>query len=375
MAITITEVKIPRDLKQFIALPAKIHKHHKEWVPSLLNDDKVTFTPKLNETYKYCSTIQLLARRDKQVVGRIMGIIHHGYNERNNEHNARFSFMETYEDKEVFSALIQAVEEWAKKQGCKVLVGPMGFSDRDPQGFLVEGFEQQTMLMTNCSFPYMNRFINELGYIPQDLYHEYKLTLTDQMMDRISPFAERALRNPNFKLKTYTRTRQIKPDIRPVFELINRTYKNIYGFAPLTTKEADEFANRYVPLLNPKLVKTVTNLQGQIIAFIVAMPDFSEGIKKAHGRIFPWGWIPILYSMKTSDTVVLFLGGIDEAYRHKGIDALMADSLLKDSRQLGYRYLDSHLIMEKNIKMRHELERLDGSILYKRYCIYHKKLL
>jgi GNAT superfamily N-acetyltransferase len=375
MAITITEVKTPRDLKQFIALPAKIHKHHKEWVPSLLNDDKVTFTPKLNETYKYCSTIQLLARRDKQVVGRIMGIIHHGYNERNNEQNARFSFMETYDDKEVFSALIQAVEEWAKNQGCKVLVGPMGFSDRDPQGFLVEGFDQQTMLMTNCSFPYMNRFINELGYVPQDLYHEYKLTLTDQMMNRISPFAERASRNPNFKLKTYTHTRQIKPDIRPVFELINRTYKNIYGFAPLTTREADEFANRYVPLLNPKLVKTVTNQQGQIIAFIVAMPDFSEGIKKAHGRIFPWGWIPILYSMKTSDTVVLFLGGIDEAYRHKGIDALMADSLLKDSRQLGYRYLDSHLIMEKNIKMRHELERLDGSILYKRYCIYHKKLL
>jgi len=372
MAIIISEVTTPRDLRQFIALPAKIHKNHKEWVPTLLNDDKVTFTPKLNETYKFCSTIRLLARRDNRVVGRIMGIVHHQYNEMSNDQSARFGFMETYEDIEVFTALIEAIEEWAKKLGCKKLVGPMGFSDRDPQGFLVEGFDQHTMYMTNCSLPYMNQFINQLGFSPQDYYHEYKLTLTDQMMDRLSPFAERAARNPDFKLKTYTHTRQIKPDIRPVFELINRTYKSIYGFAPLTMREADEFAYRYVPLLNPKLIKTVTDRQNKIIAFIVAMPDFSEGVKKARGRIFPFGWIPILHSMHTSDKVVLFLGGIDEEYRHKGIDALMADDLLKNSRALGYRYLDSHLIMEKNIKMRRELERLDGAVLYKRYCIYQK---
>ena len=375
MAINITEVKTPRDLRQFIALPAKIHKHHKEWVPSLLNDDKAIFTPKLNEAYQYCSTIRLLARRDNRVVGRIMGIVHQHYNQLNNEQNARFAFIETYEDKEVYTALIQAIEEWAKKQGCQKLVGALGFSDKEPQGFLIEGFDKQTMMVTNCSFPYMNRFINELGYAPHTVFVEYKLTLTDQMMERIVPFAERASRNPDFKLQTFTSTRQIKPLIRPVFDLINRTYKNIYGFSPISTREADEFANRYLPFLNPKLVKIVTNRQDKIIAFLVGMSDFSQGIKKAHGRLFPWGWIPILLSMKKSDTVVLLLGSIDEEYRHKGIDALMGKSFLNDSRHLGYRYLDSHLIMEKNTKMRQELERLDGSILYKRYCIYQKNLI
>ena len=375
MSIHITEVKTPHDLKQFIALPAKIHKFHKEWIPSLLNDDKATFTPERNEAFQYCSTIRLLAYHDNKVVGRIMGIVHHHYNKINNEKNARFAFIETYEDKQVFNALIKAIEAWAKNQGCHKLVGPLGFSDKDPQGFLIEGFDQQTMMVTNCNFPFMDKFINELGYVPHTILVEYKLPLTNQMMERIAPFAKRASQNPNFKLQSFTSTRQIKPHIRPVFELINRTYKNIYGFSPLSMKEADEFANRYLTFLNPSLIKIVTNQQNQIIAFIVAMSDFSKGIKKAHGRVFPWGWIPILHSMKTSDTVVLLLGSIDEEYRNKGIDALMANSLLNDSRRLGYKYLDSHLIMEKNIKMRNELERLEGSKLYKRFCIYQKDLI
>ncbi len=374
MAITISEVKTSRDLKQFIALPAKIHRHHKEWIPSLLNDDKATFTPGRNEAYQYCSTIKFLARRDNEVVGRIMGIVHHHYNQSQNEQNARFAFMETYDDKEVFEALMKAIEAWAVEQGCNKVIGPLGFSDKDPQGFLTQGFDQQTMMVTNCSFSYMDRFINELGYVPHTGLVEYKLPLTDQMMGRITPFAERASRNPNFKLHTFTSTREIKPYIRSVFDLINRTYKNIYGFSPLSTREADDFANRYLQFIKPGLVKVVTNQEGLVIAFVVAMADFSKGIKKAHGRVFPWGWIPILHSMKTSDTIVLMLGAIDEEYRHKGVDALMGESLLNESRRLGYRYMDSHVIMEANTKMRQEIERLDGAELYKRYCIYQKDI-
>lgn len=374
MAIIISEVQTSSDLRRFIALPAKIHKHHKAWVPSLRSDDKAIFTPERNEAYRYCSTIRLLARRDGQVVGRIMGIVHHRYNEIQREQNARFSFMESYEDQEVFVALIQAVEAWARKLGCVRLVGPLGFSDKDPQGFLTEGFDQQTMMVTNCSFPYMNRFIQELDYLPHTVLVEYKLALTDQMMGRIAPFAERAARNPNVRLLTFTSSRQIKPYIRPVFDLINRTYQNIYGFSPLSATEADEFADRYLPFINPNLVKVVLDKEGQVIAFLLAMADFTQGIKKAGGRIFPWGWIPILYSMKTSDTLVLMLGAIDEACRHKGLDALMANSLLIDARRLGYRFMDSHVIMEKNAKMRREIERLEGAVLYKRYCIYQKEL-
>ena len=375
MTLDISEVKTSHDLRQFIALPAIIHKHHKEWIPSLLNDDKAIFTPKRNQAYQYCSTIQLLARRNGQVVGRIMGIVHHHYNEQNNEQSARFAFMETYEDKEVYAALVGAVEEWAKKQGCNKLVGPLGFSDKDPQGFLIEGFDQQTKMVTNCSYPYMSQFITELGYTPHTVLVEYKLDLTDQMMERIAPFAQRVAQNPKFTLHNFTSTRQIKPLIRPVFELINHTYQNIYGFSPLSVREADDFANRYLPFLNPSLIKIVTNSDNKIIAFVVAMSDFSKGIKKAGGRLFPFGWIPILRSMKTSKTLVLMLGAIDEEYRQKGLDALMASSLLSDARRLGFKHLDSHLIMESNTRMRQEMERLNGSKLYKRYCIYQKDIV
>jgi hypothetical protein len=374
MSLIISEVKTAADLRQFIALPAKIHKGHKEWIPALLNDDKAIFTPEKNEAYTFCSTIRLLARRDNVVVGRVMGIIHHHYNKLNNERNARFSFLETYEDKEVYTALIEAVEAWAVNEGCNKLVGPLGFSDKDPQGFLIEGFDQQTMMITNCSFPYMNRFIQELGYEPHTVLVEYKLSITDQMIDRIGTFANRALRNPEFRLATFTSTRQIKPHIRSVFELINRTYKSIYGFAPLSIKEADEFADRYLPFLDARLIKLVFNRENKLVAFLVAMADFSKGIRKAKGRIFPIGWISILHAMKTSKTVIMFLGAVEEDCRNKGLDAVMGHSLLVDSRKLGFKYIDSHLIMESNTKMRRELERLDGSVLYKRYCIYQKEL-
>ncbi len=374
MEITVKPVESESDLREFITLPGRIHKNHNEWIPSLLSDDIATFTPERNEAYQYCDTIRLLAFRGQKVVGRIMGIVHHRYNQLNNEKCGRFAFFETYYDREVYAALIKSIEDWARDKGCNRLIGPLGFSDKDPQGFLIEGFDQPTMMVTNCSFPYMNEFIKELGYTPHTVLVEYKMHLTGQMMERIEPFARRAEKNPHFKLLTFTSTRQIKPYIRPVFELINRTYRNIYGFSPLSMKEADDFATRYLPFLIPGLVKVVTNQSGQVIAFLVAMSDFSRGIKKAHGKVFPFGWIPILYHMKTSKTVVLMLGAIDEEYRHRGVDALMANSLLAESRRLGFQYLDSHLIMESNIKMRRELERLDGSVLYKRYCIYQKDL-
>lgn len=372
MTLIISEVKTARDLQEFISLPARIHKGHKEWVPSLLGDDKTLFDPHKNEAYIYCTTIRLLARKDDKVVGRIMGIIHHHYNKLNNERNGRFCFMETYEDREVFEALINSVQTWAADHGCTKLIGPLGFSDKDPQGFLIEGFDQETMMITNCSYPYMKNFMEELGFVPHTVLVEYKLKITEQMISRISLFAERAQRNQSIKLITFTKTSQIKPYIRPVFELINKTYKSIYGFSPVSDKEADQFAERYLPFLNAKLIKVVVNNNGQVIAFLVAMADFSKGIKQAKGRIFPFGWFHILRSMRNSETVVLFLGAVDEEYRHRGLDALMGHSLLIDCNNLGYKYMDSHVIMESNIKMRRELERLDGSVLYKRYCIYQR---
>lgn len=374
MALIISEVKTKTDFNQFILLPYKIHKNHAQWVPNLINDDRTVFSPKRNRAFTYCDTIQLLARLDNKVVGRVMGIIHHHYNNTNNEQNARFAFIETYNNYQVFEALVNAVIDWAKQKGCKKVIGPLGFSDKDPQGFLTQGFDQQTMFMTNCSFEYMKQFVEQMGFTPHTKLVEYKLNISAQLQNRFEPFVIRAQNNTTFRLKHFNNIFQIKPYIRPIFGLMNRTYTDIYGYSSLTDKEADDFANRFLPFISPKLFKVVTDNNNNVIGFLIAITDFSHGLKKSGGRLFPTGWFHILKSMKTSKTVMLVLGSVDNNYRNKGIDALMGGSLINNALKMGLKHLDSHLIMETNLRMRAEIERLDGSVLYKRYCIYQKNI-
>ena len=373
MDIIIKEVKSKSDLKDFIHLPEKIHSNHREWLPALLMDEQALFSKKRNPAFKNCKTIMLLAMQNNKPVGRIMGIINHHYNQLNNENNARFSFIETYNDDNVFMLLINSIKEWAKNQGCDKLVGPLGFSDKEPQGFLLQGYDQSTVIITNCSFPYMIDFIERSGFKKHIDLVEYQLPVSEQLLNRMRPFADRCTSQHQIQLLEFTSTRKIKPFIHDVFNLINQTYVNIYGFSPVSDKEADEFANRYLPMLNPRLIKLILDNDNQLIAFIVAMPDISTGIKKARGRLLPFGWFHILRAMK-SDQIVLLLGAIDNNWRHKGLDALMGYHLIKSAKNLGFKYIDSHLIMESNYKMRREIERLDNHKLYKRYRIYITEL-
>lgn len=164
MSIQINEVKTAQQLKQFIHLPAKIHKNHSNWVPPIYWDDNEFFNPKKNRSFDYCSHILLLATQDNEVVGRIMGLINHKYNQSHNEQDARFSFMETYNDVDVAHALIQHIEIWAKERGMKNLVGPLSFSDKDPQGMMVDGFSETLVIATNCNFPYQPELLTQLGF-------------------------------------------------------------------------------------------------------------------------------------------------------------------------------------------------------------------
>lgn len=374
MNIQIKEVKTRDELYQFIHLTEKIHAKHNEWIHPLLMDEWALFSPNKNPAFEHCTTIQLLAIANNEVVGRIMGIIHHHYNKANNENNARFCFIETYDNFEVFSILINSVTTWAKTNGCNKLIGPLGFSDKEPQGFLFEGFDKPTVMLTNCSFPYMVSFIERMGFEPQLDLVQYKLTLSDQLEDRLKPFATRCQQQNKVILHEFKSTRKIKPYIRPVFALINETYQDIYGFSPISTHEADVFANRYLPLLNPRMIKVVTDQSNNVISFVVAMPDYAKGVKKARGRLFPFGWFHIFRSMKKSEQIVLLLGAIEKSMRNKGLDALMGLSLINSARNLGFKYIDSHLIMAKNYKMRREMERLDGAKLYKKYRIFQKDI-
>ncbi len=374
MSIEIKEVKSKKDLRTFIYLPEAIHSGHNSWLPPIYMDEWKLFSADKNSLFQHNETILLLAFEGDKPVGRIMGIIPHHFNEKHNLKNARFAFFECYNDKLIFKTLINSIENWALKHNCTEVIGPMAFSDKEPQGFLISGFDAETMMVTNCSLPFMVEYIAENGYLPHVDLCQYEVPLTSDVTERYKPFAKRVENHNSITVHEFTSTRSIRPFINPAFDLINKTYQDIYGFSSLTNEEAQEFSNRFLPLLDAHLIKIITDPNGEMLAFVVAMADLSKGIKKAKGRLFPFGWYHILRSGKKSKRLVLLLGAVAEEVRNKGLDAILGHRLLGSAIKKGFTSLDSHLIMKDNYKMRREIERLDNYRLYKEYRIFNKKL-
>lgn len=371
--IKIREVVSKKDLKTFIHLPFQIHKNHKEWLPPLISDEWKVFDIKKNHSFEHCDTVLLLAEKNNKVVGRIMGIINHTYNAGHQEKNARFCFAECYEDQDIYNKLLETLEKWAIEKGMEKMVGPLGFSDKDPQGYLIEGFnDPMTVMVTNCSLPYMVDYTEKLGFTKKLDLFEYRMDIPTVIPEFYAKVADR-VKTRGFKILEFDKSKSVRPYVKPVFDLINETYVDIYGFAPLKDIEAKEFSERFLPLLNPDFVKIVTDENEKMIAFVIAMPDISEGFKKANGHLFPLGFYHILRSFKKATQLNLLLGCVKDNIRNSGIDALMAVSLFESAKKANLKVLDSHLIMEENTKMRALMERLDAMV-YKKYRIFEKTL-
>ena len=373
MDIQITPVITGNDLKTFIYLPEKIHRKHANWVHPLYMDDKVFFNPKKNKSFAFADTILFLAWLNGQAVGRIMGIINHKYNELHGEKNARFCFLECYEDYDIARELVSSVESWAREKGMEKLIGPLAFSDKDPQGVLIEGFEERVLIATNYNFPWMRDYLEKLGFEKELDLLSYKVQIPETMPEYLLRVYERAVKNGNLQVHEFTARKALRPWIVPIFRLINETYSHIYGFIPLTEKEMNEFADRYLPVLNPRFIFVITNSNEEVVAFLISMPELSEGIRKARGRIFPFGWWHILRESKRTRLLTMLLGAIKPEYRGKGLDSILGIKLLEAAHRVRMEVMDSHLILESNTPMRTEYERI-GGVIHKRYRIFFKKL-
>ena len=366
MEIIVKPVCKRQDLKKFIHLPAKIHKEHPNWIPPLYSDDWEFFSSKKNKSFEYSDVIMLLAYRGEDLVGRIMGIINRKYNEQHREKHARFNYLETWDDREVVEVLLRHVEDWARKKGMEKIVGPLAFSDKDPQGYLISGFNETISLATHCNFEYLVTHLESLGYKKDIDLVVYKIRIPEQTPDLYLKVAERAERNnPGIQLLEFTKRKDLKPWVRPIFTLINETFTDIYGFMPFTLKEMDDFANRYLLLMDPRYIKVVLNEGNEAVAFVIGMPDLSKGIKQARGYLFPLGIIKIILSGKRSRQLNLMLGAVHPEYQNRGLDTILGSAMLESARKGGLQYIDSHLEMETNTKVRAEMEYMGGEVYKK----------
>jgi len=372
--ISIKEIKTRKDLREFIFLPEKLHANHTNWVPPIYIDEWKYFNPRKNKGFSYSDTTMLLAFRGEEAVGRIMGIVNKRYNELRNEKTARFGYLETGEDEEVVRTLLNHVEAWAKKMGMTKIVGPYGFSDQDPEGFLIDGFENRATIATYYNYGWMPLFVEKQDYEKDVDYFVYKVEVPKELPEFYRKIYQRVMRKGKFEVIEFRKRKELKAWIKPVFHLMNECYSasNIYGYAPLDEEEMEALAKRYLPVVDPRFVKVVKR-GDELVSFIVGIPDMTEGIQKAKGHLFPLGFLKILLAAKKTKQLDLLLGAIKEKYRGRGLDVLMGVKMLISAHEAGLEFIDTHHEMEANVKVRAEMEKMGGKS-YKRFRVYKKEL-
>lgn len=373
MNLELVPVRTAEQEREFIFFQERHPNGRENWVPPIWMDEKAFHSSKKHPAYKVSRTERWLAYDSNNAVGRIMGIIHDEYNTRNSEKTARFYALECINNQDVAHALLGTAERWAKDQGMERIIGPFGFSDKDPEGLQVEGFEFTPVISTATNAAFLEQLVVNEKYSKLTDCVVYRLdipTVTPEIFHRV---ASRVKQKLEIQLLEFYSTRQLKPYVLPIFRLINETYKNLLGFVPLSEKEMKKLSSQYLPLLDPHFVKVVVNGKNELIAFIIAVPDFSDGLKKSKGRLLPFGFLEVFAAMKKTQQLNLLLGAVHPDYQGKGLTALLGISLFEAARKRNFTFCDSHLILETNTKMRSEMERI-GGIVYKRYRIFQKVL-
>ncbi len=371
--MSIVHVEGASALRIFIHLSANLPDRRANYVPPVWADEEAFHDPERNTALRDCSFIRLLAYRDGSAVGRVMGLVHHAYNRLHGERSARFHQLDAVNDPAVVRALLQAVEQWASGLGMDRVVGPFGLSDKDPQGFQVQGFEHLPVLATPTNPPHLPEILSALGYAPFFDALSYRLPIPDELPEIYFRIAQRVTDQGHFHLVPITSKRALRPWVLPVLRLVNMAYADLYGFIPMTELEMKHLADQYMALLDPRLVKLVVDQHDEPMAFVVAMPDMSEGLQQARGRIWPFGWWHILRSMRRSRQLDLFLGAVHPSVQGRGLTCLLGVELMAEARRRGMEVMDSHLVLESNVRMRAELERL-GASTYKRYRVFQRTL-
>lgn len=366
-------VETPLQLRAFIRLPFVLNRGRVDWVPPFIGDERRFHDPIKNPLLHECETVLYLIEQDGRHIGRIMGIIHHEHNQKHNEQTARFFKLECIDNPTAIHCLINAIEDWARAKGMNRIIGPFGFSDKDPQGFQIEGFGPLPVISAPSNPPYLPCLLTLCGYEKYLDCVSYHLDVPVEITPRMRSLAQRARRWSSLKIVSFKTRSELKPWIVPVLRLVNSTYTGIFGFMPLAEEEMHILARQYIPVLDPSFTKLIVDEDQQPVAFVIAMPDISKGVQRAAGRLFPFGFLHILNEQRKSKLLVTLLGAVKEGWTGRGLTAWLGEELLSSAIARGMTEIDSHLILEQNTPMRGVMEKFGGR-LYKRFRIYQKHL-
>lgn len=372
MSLEIREVTTQKDLKAFIHFPFHLYRKDPYWTPPLLRDEYAFYNPERNSRMRDNPYIKLLAYKDSQLSGRILGLINEKANRLKDQKYARWTFLDCIDDKSTVHSLLERVEKWGKEKGMAFAVGPRGFSDQEPQGAIVEGFEERAAIGTHYNRPFLIDHISDFGYKKDVDWVSYKIYVPETLPEIYQSIREKTLKKTTLTHLSFTNKSELKPIIVPIFRLFNETYKVLYSFAPISESQMKSLEKKYLPILDPRFIQVIKD-KDRLIAFAVVMPDLTEGLKKANGHFYPFGFFHILRAKKRTKVLQFLMVGIHPDYQGQGIFTLFAEHLKKVIHEAGMEWIDSHLELEDNWAIRKWMERLGGEV-YRRYRAYIKTI-
>lgn len=362
MSIEIRAISPSRSqLRLFTKFSIDLYDGNPYFVPPLIYDDINTLTPKCNPAFEFCEAQCFMAFRDGKPVGRIAGIINSKVNERTKSKSLRFGFVDFIDDDEVVDALFDAVSKWGREKGMTRIVGPMGFTDMDHEGMLVEGFEEVGTMATIYNYPYYPRQMERMGFKPEAEWIEMSIKVPESIPEKYARVAEVVRKRNNLTVKKFTSRKKVKEQYGvALFELINEAYDGLYGYSPLSPRQIQYYVDMYLGIINLDLVTVVVDSDDKLVAVGISIQSFSKALQKSRGRLFPTGWWHLLQALRgKTDTVDLLLIAVKPEYQNKGVNALLFADLIPNYNKAGFKYAETNPELLTNEKVQSQWAYFD----------------
>ena len=363
--VSIVEVTTRQQLRRFVDFPNQLYKDVPQFVPATYGDDLDDWDRKKNPAFSYCEARCWLALREGEIVGRIGAILSRKSNSKWGTNRLRFTQVDFIDDPEVSGALFETVENWARELGCTAVHGPLGFTDMDREGMLVEGFDRR-----GCFFTYYMQHMAALGYVKDVDWVENLITApqdekTFARWRKLSDYVKHRQKLHTLRVRTRL---DYFPLLKPFFQLVNEAYAPLYGTVDLTPEQIKKYSMKFAPLINPQLTCFVMNEQNELVAFGVSAPSIAEAMKKSQGRLFPTGWVRVLHAFRKNDTIDLLLIAVRPDLQGKGVNAIILSEVMEGCRKMGIRYAETGPMLEENEKVQTQWQNFSLEQHKRRRC-------
>ncbi len=369
MSIKIKEVLTKKDLKTWVDFPNKLYKKVPAYVPFLMSDELGTFNKKENPAYAFCETKLFLAEKDGKIVGRIGALINNAANEKWGTNTIRWTRFDFIDDYEVSAALFNEVVKWGKERGFTKTMGPIGFTDMDHEGMLIEGFDELNMSITFYNHPYYIKHMEKLGLTKEVDWVEYLLTVPEKPDERMAKLSTYLQERGGYKLVTYSNAKDLVADAYEAFKVIDVAFSKLYGTVPLTDEIINKTVKDNIPLMNLKYICSVKDKDGAIVGFAVLVPSIAKALKKSNGRMLPFGLFRLLKALKgKNDTLEMFFIAVKPELQSKGIPAIIFNHILKVLIENGVKYCETGPELELNAEVQSMWKGFDVRNHKRRRC-------